>query len=213
VNDRVKLVASVLSVVILLFVLDTTYQGLNTLRRLEVVESERDRWQRPADIVGSLNLRQGSTVVDLGCGSGYFALKLSEVVSSDGTVYAIDIRRLPLMFLWLRSLIRHQGNVRTILGSIGNSRLPANAADAILIANTYHELADPDAMLDQTFGSLVPGGRLVIVDPIRTERGELPPSVVEQKLLGRGFDVVNRDDCFIDQSVRGRWWLIVARKP
>jgi len=213
VSYRVKWAVFVLSAVIFLFVLDTTYQGLNTLRRLDVVESERDQWQRPSDIIRSLKLSQGRTVVDLGCGSGYFALKLSAAVSSDGTVYAVDIRRLPLLFLWLRTLIRHQGNVRSVLGGTSDSNLPANTANAILIANTYHELPDPDAVLDQIFSSLVSGGRLVIVDPIQTERGELSPSLVEQKLLRRSFDIVSRDDHFIDQSVRGPWWLIVARKP
>jgi predicted methyltransferase len=80
VSYRVKLALFVLSAVLAVFVLDTAYEGLNTLRRLDVAESERDQWQRPTDIIGALNLRQGNTVVDLGCGSGYFALKLSFAV-------------------------------------------------------------------------------------------------------------------------------------
>jgi ubiquinone/menaquinone biosynthesis C-methylase UbiE len=110
----------------------------------------------------------GSTVVDLGCGSGYFALKLSSEVHSAGTVYAVDIRRLPLMLLWVRALIRHQSNIKAVLGKTDNPHLPSGAAHAVLIANTYHEFANPVAMLDQVVQSLVPGGRLVIVDPMET---------------------------------------------
>jgi tRNA A58 N-methylase Trm61 len=213
VNYRIKLAAFALSAVLLLLVLGTALEGLDTLRRLEIVEAERDRWQRPSDIIGALNLKPGSTVVDLGCGSGYFALKLSSAVDSGGTVYAVDIRRLPLIFLWIRTLINHQRNIRTVLGEPDNSYLPSGIADAVLIANTYHDLANPGAILDQTFESLVSGGRLVIVDPKQTEHGELLPTLVEHELCRRGFDIVSRDDQFIEQPVRGTWWLIIARRP
>jgi len=143
VSYRVKLALFALSALFFLFVLDTAYEGLKTLKRLDVVESERDQWQRPSDILRALNLRHGSTVVDLGCGSGYFALKLSSEVHSAGTVYAVDIRRLPLMFLWVRDLIRHQSNIRTVLGKADNPRLPSSTAHAVLIANTYHEFENP----------------------------------------------------------------------
>ena len=52
----------------------------NTLDRLTVVEPERDQWQRPSDVLGSLGVRDGSTVVDLGSGAGYFSLKLADLV-------------------------------------------------------------------------------------------------------------------------------------
>jgi ubiquinone/menaquinone biosynthesis C-methylase UbiE len=151
--------------------------------------------------------------VDLGCGSGYFALKLSSALNSGGMVYAVEIRRLPLIFLWVRTFIRRQHNVRTVLGQADNAYLPSGAANAVLLANTYHELANPSAMLDQIFQSLVFGGRLVIVDPMKTEHGELSSALVEDKLRGRGFDIVSRDDQFINQPVRGRWWLIIGRRP
>jgi predicted methyltransferase len=189
------------------------YQGVRTLQQLTAVEAERDEWQRPNDIIRALNLRRDSTVADLGCGSGYFALKLSAIVDSGGTVYAVDIRRLPLRVLWVRTLIRRQHNVRTVLGEPDNSRLPDSAVNAVLIANTYHELDNPASVLNQSFQSLVSGGRLVIVDPSKTEHGELSPNTVETELQSRGFEVVGREDHFLDQPGRGSWWLVVARKP
>ena len=47
----------------LLFVV---YEGVQTLRILTLVERERDRWQRPADVLAALALSDGATVVDLG---------------------------------------------------------------------------------------------------------------------------------------------------
>jgi ubiquinone/menaquinone biosynthesis C-methylase UbiE len=68
-----------------------TYSPLDTLHTLEVVEAERDRRQRPAEIFERLDLRQGNVVVDLGSGAGYFALKLSPIVGERGEVLAVDI--------------------------------------------------------------------------------------------------------------------------
>src|SRR5215831_13698937 len=79
------------------------YQTVRTLQQLTSIEADRDRWQRSAEIISALNLKQDSTVVDLGCGSGYFALKLSPVVDH-GWVYGVDIRQVSLRFLQLRAL-------------------------------------------------------------------------------------------------------------
>jgi predicted methyltransferase len=63
--------------VLTILVLNTIVQGVQTLMRLEVVERERDQWQRPSAILETLNITAGNVVVDLGSGSGYFSLKLS----------------------------------------------------------------------------------------------------------------------------------------
>src|SRR5262249_9472730 len=127
------------------------YQAVRTLQQLTVVEAQRDLWQRPDEVIGALNLQQDSKVVDLGCGSGYFAVKLSRAVNSGGAVFAVDIRRLPLRFLWVRSLIRRQNNIRTELGEPDNPHLPSNTFNAVLIATTYHEFDDPNVILSQAF--------------------------------------------------------------
>src|SRR5262245_24216026 len=124
------------------------YSALNTLRTLDAIEAERDRWQRPAEVVQALDLREGNTVVDLGCGAGYFALKLSPMVGRKGKVLAVDLRKLSLSFLWIRSKLKGHGNIDVIVGDEDNPRLPAGKVDAVLIANTYHEFRNAPLMLD-----------------------------------------------------------------
>ena len=103
--------SSVFSAVVLL---STIYQSVQTLVRLDMIERERDQWQRPSDILQSLDPKNGSVVVDLGCGSGYFALKLSPMVGSKGHVLAVDIRRISLLFLRVRALLWHVHNIGII---------------------------------------------------------------------------------------------------
>ena len=128
-----RLALFVVCAILILLALNTLYAFTNTLNRLDAVESERDQWQRPADVLRALDLRPGNTVVDLGSGAGYFALKLSPVVGERGQVLAVDLRKLSLFFLWTRALLRGQHNVHVIVGKEDNPRLPAGAVDAVLI--------------------------------------------------------------------------------
>jgi ubiquinone/menaquinone biosynthesis C-methylase UbiE len=221
---RVKLAFFLLCGITILFFLDTAYQGLNTLSRLSVVEAERDQWQRPTDVIQALDLKPGNVVVDLGCGSGYFTLKLSTPVGKNGSVLAEDIRRLPLVFLWLRTLQRRQHNVSIVHGKPNDPQLPLQGVNAVLIANTYHEFTDSQAILRHVVRSLVSGGRLVVVDrePRSVDEGstgivadhhEVSSEQVESELRHAGFEIVSRQDGFIQHDpLNENWWIITARK-
>jgi ubiquinone/menaquinone biosynthesis C-methylase UbiE len=204
--------------ILIFLALSTLYSFTNTLNRLDLVESERDHWQRPADVVVALALREGNTVVDLGSGAGYFALKLSPAVGKRGQVLAVDLRRLSLFFLWTRAVLGGQPNVHVIAAEEDNPRLPTGSVDAVLICNTYHEFSNPQLMLNHVFRSLRPGGRLVVVD--RASRAteaehahEIPLAVVEGELRQKGFEIVSQDDHFIDRPRDDLWWLVIGRKP
>jgi predicted methyltransferase len=192
-----------------------------TLQRLDVLERERDEWQRPAEILRALDLHDGNVVVDLGCGSGYFTLKLAPSVGPRGRVLALDIRNLPLVFLRARAWKRGIDNVRAIHSRPDDPGLHADGVDAVLVLNTYHELDDPPTLLAHVRRALRPGGRLIVVDrgprPGKTPapgEHELAPSEGEAGLRAAGFDVVERDDAFIDRSGDlDLWWMIVARRP
>ena len=204
--------------IVIFLALNTLYSFTNTLNQLDVIESERDQWQRPADVLRALDLREGYTVVDLGSGAGYFSLKISAAVGKRGQVIAVDLRRLSLFFLWTRALLRGQSNVRVVVGKENNPRLPAGTVDTVLICNTYHEFSNPELMLDHVFRSLRRGGHLVVVDraPRATEAEhahEMPLSVVEGELRQKGFDIVSQDDHFIDRPGNDSWWLLNAQKP
>jgi cyclopropane fatty-acyl-phospholipid synthase-like methyltransferase len=109
--------------ILILLAFNTLYAFTSTLNRLDTVELERDQWQRPLDIIRALNLQPGSTVVDLGSGAGYFALKLSPAVGERGQVLAVDLRRLSLVFLWTRALLGGQRNIHVIVAERRQSTL------------------------------------------------------------------------------------------
>jgi ubiquinone/menaquinone biosynthesis C-methylase UbiE len=222
-NYRLKLLIFFLCALGVLFLLNTGYSAINTISRLDIVEAERDQWQRPAEVVQALGLRPGDVVVDLGCGSGYFALKLSAPAGEKGRVLAEDIRRLPLAFLWFRTILKGQRNITVLHGEATDPHLPIQGVNEVLIANTFHELADSQAILWHVRQALVSGGTVVVVD--RSPKGvpaggsplaehEISAEEVDSKLREAGFEIVRRRDDFIERDPENEsWWLIAARKP
>jgi len=204
--------------IVIFLALNTLYSFTNTLQRLDLIESDRDQWQRPLDVLQALDVREGNTVADVGSGAGYFALKLASAVGNRGQVLAVDLRKLSLFFLWTRALLRGQHNVQVIVGEEDNPRLPAGRVDAVLVCNTYHEFSRAEPVLLHIFQSLRPGGRLVVVD--RAPRAasaehahEVSLTVVENELRQRGFQILSHDDHFIDRPADDLWWLVIGRKP
>jgi predicted methyltransferase len=215
---RGRLLLFLLSAIAVLGAMYVLYSGVNTLRILDVVEAERDQWQRPSAVLRALDLHEGNVVADLGSGAGYFTLKLSPVVGSRGEVLAVDLRKLSLTFLWVRAALRSPRNIHVIAGEEDDPHLPAGALDAVLIANTYHEFRDPRRMLSCVFRSLRAGGRLVIVDR-RPRVGErfsghhIALDAVESEVRRGGFEIVGAQNPFIDRADDDPWWLLAARKP
>lgn len=200
-------------------------QAIATLRALTVIERERDTWQRPDDVLAPLALMPGSTVVDLGSGAGYFALKIAPRVGPGGRVLAVDLRRLPLAFLWLRATREGYWNLDLVHGGPANPGLPDGVVvDAVLIANTYHELTAPEPILRALSAAMRPGARLVVVD--RGPRGdgesrseaaahhEQTAAAAEAEIGRHGFRMLSRDDRFIDRATDADvWWLAVFERP
>jgi predicted methyltransferase len=178
-----------------------TFQGIRTLQTLTAVEADRDQWQRPDDVIRSLDLKDGSVVVDLGSGAGYFTLKLSDVAGARGEVIAVDLRRFSLLFLHIRALLQGKHNIQIILGDPDDPHLPAGKVDSVLIANTYHELTARQAILRHLSQALRPGGRLVVVDRSEgEEHHQISPEAVEMDLRREGFKITSREDSFIHRS-------------
>ncbi len=89
----------------------------------------------------------------------------------------------------------------------------------------YHEVENYQAMPGHVGGPLEPGGRLVIVDLMphetigrpradRTQNHVIFPALVESEVRQAGFEVISRDDRFIDHADQeSTRWMIVFRKP
>ena len=108
---------------------------------------DRDAWQKPDQIMDALQIADGAVVADLGAGGGWFTIRLARRVGPNGVVYAEDIQR--LMIEAIERRVQREGlrNVRTMLGTEDNPKLPAADLDAVLIVEIFHEMDDPVVLL------------------------------------------------------------------
>jgi ubiquinone/menaquinone biosynthesis C-methylase UbiE len=111
-----------------------------------------------------LGIAPGKAVADIGAGSGWFTVRAARRVGPSGTVYAVDINPEAIRYLDQRVQKESVPNVKTILSKPDDPMLPKEALDAVLLLKTYHEVADPVALLEHVRPALRPGARLGIID-------------------------------------------------
>jgi SAM-dependent methyltransferase len=128
---------------------------------------ERLQINRVMDILG---IASGKTVADIGAGSGWFTVRAAQRVGQSGTVYAEDINPEAIRYIEARAQKEHLSNVKTILGKNDDPLLPVSSVDAILLLKTYHEVAEPVALLRNLRASLRSGAKIGIID--RNGNGE-----------------------------------------
>jgi ubiquinone/menaquinone biosynthesis C-methylase UbiE len=136
-----------------------SYSGAYWLERPERKEEEK-----PERVLAELELKPGMIVADVGAGSGYYSSRMAERIGPNGTVYALDIQ--PEMIDILRMQMK-QGrvtNVKPILCTETDPRLPAGTLDLALMVDVYHEFEYPYEMLAAIVKALKPGGRVVFVE-------------------------------------------------
>ncbi len=137
---------------------------------------DRDAWQRPDQIMDALGIADGAVVADLGAGGGWFTIRLARRVGPNGVVYAEDIQRPMIEAIERRVQRENLRNVRTVLGSATDPKLPPESLDAILIVDTYYEVEDPITLLQNVLSSLKPKGRVAIIDFKLEGGGPGPPT-------------------------------------
>lgn len=134
---------------------------------------ERATEERPDLLLRALALKAGMTVADIGAGTGYYSWRMAERVGPSGRVLAVDVQ--PEMLTLLdREMKKHDArNVKGILGTFTDPRLPDGAIDLVLMVDVYHEFDHPREMLDAIARSLKPEGRVVFVE-YRAEDASVP---------------------------------------
>jgi len=175
-------------------------RGLFPPLNLGVLEgADREQWNKPEQIMDALKIADGSIVAEIGAGGGWFTVRLAHRVNQNGIVYAEDVQ--PEMIEAIRRRVQRENltNVRTVLGTTRDSRLP-HGLDAILINWAYSEMENPVAVLKDAAQSLKPQGRIGIVDfspgaggPGPEPEQRVDPETVIKGATAAGLQVISRE--------------------
>jgi precorrin-6B methylase 2/mono/diheme cytochrome c family protein len=125
---------------------------------------QRDKEERPEQLLSALQIRPGATVADIGSGTGYFTWRLAQHVGKQGKVYAVDVQQ-SMLDLTKAAVAAHKlSNVEYVLATESSPRLPERSVDFVFIAYAYHEFGDPDAVMAAIRRALKPGGRVLVLE-------------------------------------------------
>ena len=120
-------------------------------------------------------LRTGETVLDLGSGAGFDALRAAEAVGPSGTVIGVDMT--PAMLERARAAAEHLGahHVRFLEGTIEALPLPDASVDVVISNCVVNLSADVPRVLAEAHRALRPGGRVRISDTFRFGAAPVAP--------------------------------------
>ena len=153
------------------------YQGADWLER-----RERNEEEEPEVALNVLKITKGASVADIGAGE-----KLAARVGPAGRVFANDVQPQMLEILSRRLSAKRITNVTLVQGTIDDPKLAPASVDLELMVDVYHELSQPQLMLQHLREALKPGGRLVLLeyrkeDPTVPIKPEHKMSVAEAKM-------------------------------
>jgi ubiquinone/menaquinone biosynthesis C-methylase UbiE len=124
----------------------------------------RKVFHNPYRILSSY-IRNGDTVIDVGCGMGYFSIPMSQMVGQNGKVVAVDLQKKMLEKLRMRA---EKGGVIDRIITIPASQTSLEVqtkADFVLAFWMIHEVPDRKRFLSEINGLLKKNGKLLIVEP------------------------------------------------
>lgn len=133
-----------------------------TAASLERVYRTRDIRRRRALVLDALDPQPGESVLDLGCGPGFYVPEILDRVGDEGAVTAVDLS--PAMLAMTRK--RLDGRAGAVLAEGSATSIPAEAAsqDRVVSVQVMEYVPDIDAALAEIRRVLKPAGRLVVWD-------------------------------------------------
>jgi ubiquinone/menaquinone biosynthesis C-methylase UbiE len=130
------------------------------------LENPLRRLVHDPDKIFSGLISQGQTVVDVGCGPGFFSLGMAKWVGDEGRVIAVDLQE-PML-----NRVRRRARQAGLEARLQFHHGPiegldyAGQIDLVLAFWMVHEVPDKPAFLQAIRRLLKPGARFLLVEPL-----------------------------------------------
>jgi ubiquinone/menaquinone biosynthesis C-methylase UbiE len=137
--------------------------------------------ENPEKILGP-HVHAGMTVVEPGCGMGFFTLPLARMVGPSGRVVCIDIQKRMIARLMKRAEkagLADRIETRICNGSDLGLQDWEGKVDLVAAIHVIHEVPNVSAFLRQAYELLKPSSRLLILEP----RGHVDAEAFQDTLV------------------------------
>jgi ubiquinone/menaquinone biosynthesis C-methylase UbiE len=189
----------------------------NQTKKITMEQKDRNKRICPVELAGGLDnsvrrllqnpqkilkpyIRAGMTVLDLGCGPGFFSVEIAKMVSDSGKVIAAD----------LQDGMLEKVN-KKIKGTVLEPRITIHKCqedkigvtenvDFVLIFYMIHEVPDQGSLLRELKSILKPGGKIFIIEP-NFHVSKKSFEEMTNKITDMGFEILDRPKVFISRAV------------
>jgi ubiquinone/menaquinone biosynthesis C-methylase UbiE len=135
------------------------------VERAGSLDTRMRRWfQNPAKILAPF-ITEGMTVLDFGCGPGYFTIDMAKMVGKSGRVIAADLQEEMLQILKEKIQATEFEERITLHKSEANKIRLTGKLDFVLAFYVIHELPSSEDFFKEIVSFLKPGGKVLIVEP------------------------------------------------
>ena len=148
------------------------YLLLNPLRKL---------FENPDKILAPF-VDEGMTVLEPGCGMGFFTLSLAQMVGPTGRVVALDVQAKMLSVLRRRAEkagILNRIELRLVESDGLDLNDLAGAVDLVAALHMVHEVPDQALFFTEVREALKPDGKLLVIEP----KGHVSQTQFEQTVV------------------------------
>lgn len=162
--------------------------------------SIRKLLHNPKKILGDY-VKEGMTVLDLGCGPGFFSIELAKMVGVSGQIIAADLQEGMLQKLKLK--IEGTGLEKKIkLHKCDENKIGVmEKVDFILAFYIIHEVPDQKAFLEEIISILKSTGKVFIVEPKLFHVSKKAFEETITKAIEIGFMPIERPRVLLSRAV------------
>jgi len=124
----------------------------------------RKIFQNPKKILDSY-IKEGASVLDLGCGPGFFTIEIAKLTGESGKVIAADLQESMLKIIKQRiqeTVLKKR--IKTHLCQ-GNKIGITDKVDFILVFYMFHEIQNQNSYLNELKSILKPKGKILLIEP------------------------------------------------